>query len=234
MGDVRVAWVTGAGGALGTAVVRRLAADGWCGVASVRREEGTLPPNWRGHTGRLDDPQAAGQAAAAALSAHGRLNLAVLAAGAWEGGASAHRSEPEAFERMWRANAESAWQCARAAAGAMVRGAAGGPRSIVLVGAFSALARPAPSGQTAYRAAKAATVALAEGLASDLADEGIAVFALAPTTLNTPANRHAMPEADASRWLSLDDVAEIVTFLATPAARALSGAVLPLDARVRS
>lgn len=234
VGDVRVAWVTGAGGALGTAVVQRLAADGWHGVASVRREEGALPPNWREHTGALDDAEAAGQAAAAALSAHGRLDLAVLAAGAWEGGAAAHRAEPGAFERMWRANAESAWQCARAAAGAMARGPVGGTRSIVLVGAFSALARPAPSGQSAYRAAKAAVVALAEGLASDLAEDGIAVFALAPTTLDTAANRRAMPDADASRFIRLDDVAAIVAFLATPAARALSGAVLPLDARVRS
>jgi NAD(P)-dependent dehydrogenase (short-subunit alcohol dehydrogenase family) len=234
MATAKTAWVTGAGGALGGAVVRRLAMDGWRGIASVGRAGAAVPAGWRAEAARLDGEGPADAQVAAALAAFGGLDLAVLAAGAWEGGAPAYESDARALERMWRANVETAWQCARAAAAAMAEGTAVGPRSIVLISAFTALAWPAPAGQSAYRAAKAAVASLADALAAELADAGVSVFALAPTTLDTEANRRAMPSADPARWLRLDDVAEIVAFLATPAARSLSGAVLALDGRVRS
>lgn len=226
--------MTGAGGALGGAIVRRLAAEGWTGVASVHHGQPALPPGWHADGANLDSGDAAEAAVERAVSVLGGLDLAVLAAGAWEGGTPAHEADAAALERMWRANVATAWHCARAAARAMTRSRAPGPRSIVLVGAFSAMAAPAPGGQAAYRAAKAAVASLAETLGAELADQCVAAFALAPTTLDTPANRRAMPTADASRWLRLEDVADLVAFLATPAARALSGAVLPLDGRVRS
>ncbi len=235
MAETRAAWVTGAGGELGGAVVRRLGRDGWRGVASARSAApAALPPFWQAEAGALDSADTAQRAAQSALTAFGRLDLAVLAAGAWEGGSAAHAGEAEALERMWRANVETTWHCARAAAQAMARGQATGPRAIVLVSALTALARPSPAGQAAYRASKAAVASLADGLAADLAADGVAVFALAPVTLATEANRRAMPSADASRWVRLEDVVEIVSFLATPAARALSGAVLPLGARLES
>lgn len=230
----RVAWVTGAGGALGAAVVGRLADEGYVGVASVRRNGGTLPPDWREHTGDLTQAAVAEQAVALALGTFGRLDLAVLAAGAWEGGAPIQNADADAFGRQMAANGETAWQSARAAASALARpGGARGPRALVLVAAFGALARPAPMGQAAYRAAKAAVVGLAEAMATDLAASGVSVFALAPTTLRTEANRQAMPGADAAAWIALDEVAALVAFLATAPARILSGAVLPLDGRVR-
>jgi NAD(P)-dependent dehydrogenase (short-subunit alcohol dehydrogenase family) len=237
---VRVAWVTGGGGALGRAVVSRLARDGWHGVATGRREVAPLPPGWRSVAADLAVADAARRAADAALDGDGDLHLALCAAGAWEGGERVPDAPDAALERMLRANLDTAWHAAHAAAAAMLRAAASTPadqapppRTIVLVSAFGALARPAAGGQAAYRAAKAAVAALADALAADLAERGIAVVALAPTTIDTPANRRAMPDADHARWLSPDDLAAVVAFLATPAARALSGAVLPLDARVR-
>jgi len=232
----RVAWVTGASGSLGRAVVARLARDGWAGVASGgRRPPDGLPASWHGMASALDDPTAARAAAMAAVSRWGRLDLAVLAAGGWEGGSGlAGPAGDGLLERLWRINTETAWHSARAAAAAMAGGAAApGPRAIVLVAAFGALAVPAGAGQAAYRASKAAIASLADALTSDLGAQGIGVFAVAPTTLDTAANREAMPGADRSSWVSVDDLADLVAFLATPAAALLAGSVLPASRRVQ-
>jgi NAD(P)-dependent dehydrogenase (short-subunit alcohol dehydrogenase family) len=228
----RVAWVTGAGGALGGAVVRHLAAAGWRGLASGRSAPPALPPGWIADAGDLTREEVATEAAARAVAAFGRLDLAVCAAGAWEGGEEAASADPAALDRMWRANAETAWRCARAAARAMGGEEGGGGRAIVLVAAAAARVRPAPGGAAAYRAAKAAVASLAESLAVELAPRGIAVVALAPSVLDTPDNRRAMPGADRSAWVPLERAAEVIAFLATPAGAVLTGNVLTLDGRV--
>ncbi|MCL6596309.1 MAG: SDR family oxidoreductase [Firmicutes bacterium] len=227
-----MAWVTGAAGALGDAVVRRLAAAGWRGLASGHREPPSPPPEWIADAGDLTVEEVATNAAARALAAFGRLDLAVCAAGAWEGGKEADKADPDQLERMWRINVESAWRCARAAARAMGEGGEEvGGRAIVLVAAASALNRPAPAGAAAYRAAKAAVASLAESLAVELGRRGIAVVALAPGVLDTPDNRRAMPRADRSAWVPLERAAEVIAFLATPAGAVLTGNVLTLDGR---
>jgi NAD(P)-dependent dehydrogenase (short-subunit alcohol dehydrogenase family) len=81
---------------------------------------------------------------------------------------------------------------------------------------------------TAYTASKSAVAALTQALAQELTDEQIWVNAVAPSILDTPANRAAMPEADHSRWVSPTDLAEVITFLASPDNRAMRGAVIPV------
>jgi NAD(P)-dependent dehydrogenase (short-subunit alcohol dehydrogenase family) len=81
---------------------------------------------------------------------------------------------------------------------------------------------------TAYTASKSAVAALTQALAQELTDEQIWVNAVAPSILDTPANRAAMPEAEHSRWVSPADLAEIITFLASPDNRATRGAVIPV------
>ena len=83
----------------------------------------------------------------------------------------------------------------------------------------------------AYALSKAAVVALTLALAEELTAERILVNAIAPSTLDTPANRQAMPDADRSRWLSPGAAAEAVLQLVSPANQEISGAVLPLYAR---
>jgi len=83
----------------------------------------------------------------------------------------------------------------------------------------------------AYAASKAAVAALTVALAEELKGEGILVNAVAPSTLDTPANRAAMPKADVAKWVSLDDAAEAICHLASPSNRATSGALLPLYGR---
>lgn len=83
----------------------------------------------------------------------------------------------------------------------------------------------------AYAGAKAAVAAITQALAEELKDERILVNAIAPSTLDTEANRKAMPGADTSRWLAPAAAAEAVLQLVAPANVEISGAVLPLYAR---
>ena len=80
----------------------------------------------------------------------------------------------------------------------------------------------------AYTASKAAVAALTQALAEELKDEGIWVNAVAPSILDTPANRAAMPAADADAWPKVAEVAAVIAFLASPQNRSARGAVIPV------
>ena len=79
-----------------------------------------------------------------------------------------------------------------------------------------------------YAASKSAVAALTQALAQELTDEQIWVNAVAPSILDTPANRAAMPDAEHRAGLSPADLAEIIVFLASPANRVTRGAVIPV------
>jgi NAD(P)-dependent dehydrogenase (short-subunit alcohol dehydrogenase family) len=98
-------------------------------------------------------------------------------------------------------------------------------RRIVNVAARPAL-EPRPAGGRLYRVKILA--ALTQALAQETTDEQIWVNAVAPSVLDTPANRAAMPDADHRRWVSPADLAEMITFLASPANRVTRGAVIPV------
>lgn len=105
--------------------------------------------------------------------------------------------------------------------------AAGGGR-IVLFGSVDAF--KARAGASAYAAAKAALVRFAEGLAQEVAPRGIGVCVLVPTTIDTPANRAARPDANFADWVPMADIASLVAFLLSPASRAIRFATIPLGA----
>jgi NAD(P)-dependent dehydrogenase (short-subunit alcohol dehydrogenase family) len=115
----------------------------------------------------------------------------------------------------------------RAAIGAMAKG--GG--RIVNVAARPALEWRGGAGMTAYAAAKAAVAAFTVALAEEVASDGILVNAVAPSILDTPANRKAMPHADYSVWPKVEEVAQTILFLASPDNRVTRGAVVPVYGR---
>ena len=88
-------------------------------------------------------------------------------------------------------------------------------------------------GALAYAVAKAALAMLTRFLAEEVADQGILVNAIAPSIIDTPANRAAMPQADTMRWPKPNDLAEAILWLASPENRLTSGAVLPVFGRMR-
>ena len=83
----------------------------------------------------------------------------------------------------------------------------------------------------AYAASKSAVVALARAVAAEVLEDGVRVNAILPSTMDTPANRAAMPKADPSRWVSLESAAGVVAFLLSDAARDISGVALPVYGR---
>ena len=83
-------------------------------------------------------------------------------------------------------------------------------------------------GKTAYTASKAALGAFTSALAEEVGGEGILVNAVAPFTMDTAANRKAMPQADFGRWAKTADVAAVIAFLASPANRVVRGALVPV------
>ncbi|MFO7566014.1 MAG: SDR family NAD(P)-dependent oxidoreductase [Enhygromyxa sp.] len=131
------------------------------------------------------------------------------------------------LERLWRMNLVSCFLCCREATKA-IRVAGGGGRLV------NVAARPAlipTAGMIAYATAKAGVAALTTALAEELADEGIWVNAIAPSIIDTPANRAAMPKADHSRWPSTAELAAAILHLASPENRCVRGAVVPVFGR---
>jgi len=102
--------------------------------------------------------------------------------------------------------------------------------AVVNVGANAAA--KAGAGMGAYAASKAGVARLTEALAEELKDEGVRVNAVLPSIIDTPANRADMPDADFSRWVSPENLAQVIAFLLSPDATAVTGALLPVIGRV--
>jgi len=126
-------------------------------------------------------------------------------------------------------NTVTAYLCCRAAVRAMRQ--TGGGR-IVNVAARPALEGRAGAGMVAYAASKAAVATLTMALAEEVAKDGILVNAVAPSILDTPANRKAMPKADHAAWPKVEDVARIILSLASPENRVARGGIVPVYGRV--
>jgi NAD(P)-dependent dehydrogenase (short-subunit alcohol dehydrogenase family) len=124
-------------------------------------------------------------------------------------------------------NLISCMLCCRAAVNAIAGTTAGGGR-IVNVAARAALEWRSGAGMAAYTASKAAVAALTVALAEEVAKDGILVNAVAPSIMDTPANRQAMPKADHALWPKVDEVASTILFLASPDNRVTRGAVVPV------
>jgi NAD(P)-dependent dehydrogenase (short-subunit alcohol dehydrogenase family) len=115
--------------------------------------------------------------------------------------------------------------------GAAVRAMAGRGGRIVNVATRPALEWRMGAGMAAYAASKAAVAALTVALAEEVVKDGILVNAVAPSTMDTPANRKSMPSADHAAWAKVEEVAATILFLASPQNRVTRGAVVPVYGR---
>jgi NAD(P)-dependent dehydrogenase (short-subunit alcohol dehydrogenase family) len=223
----RVVVVTGAAGNLGTAVARVLEAAGAAMVLvdskAGRLRAGPSPKRLLVEGIDLAREADAARAVEAAVRRFGRLDGLVNAAGGFAGGRAVHEEDPDAWRAMMDINLRTALFASRAAVPAML--AAGGG-SIVNVAARAAFA--APAGLAPYAASKAAVLKLTEAMAAELKGRGIRVNALVPATIDTPQNRQAMPKADHAKWTPPEAIAEVAAFLLGDAARAVTGAAIPV------
>jgi NAD(P)-dependent dehydrogenase (short-subunit alcohol dehydrogenase family) len=137
--------------------------------------------------------------------------------------------ESASFAEMMDTNARTTFLCCRAAVRSMLASATAG--RIVNIAARAALEPRKGAGSVAYAASKAAVAAMTVAMAEELKHKGILVNAVAPSTLDTPANRADMPDADFTKWVSLEAAAEAIAYLVSPANLAMSGTLVPLYGR---
>lgn len=218
----RVIVITGAAGALGAAVCEALTAPG---VALVRIDRSA--PVGRDDdlclAADVTDAAAMAEAADAVARRFGGANALVHVAGGFEMGEPVHALSRGMWDRLMDLNA---WSFVNVATHfAPLLRAAGGGR-VVAVSAAAAARGDALKG--AYSASKAALQRLVESLDAELAEDGIVVNSLAPTVLDTPANRAAMPGTDTRGWTPLAEAAEAVRFLLGDGGAALRGRHLVL------
>ncbi|MDN5928760.1 MAG: SDR family NAD(P)-dependent oxidoreductase [Hyphomicrobiales bacterium] len=221
--------VTGGTGALGQAVVARfLKAGAICHVPS--RKAADRPASWGdGQVSIVPDIDLTDEGAVGRFyDAVPALWASVHLAGGFAMAPVADTSRDD-FLRMMEMNAATVFICCRAAAGNMRKTGKGG--RIVNVSARPGLDPRKGGGMSAYAASKAAVIAITLSLAEELKNDRILVNAVAPSTIDTPANRDAMPNADTSKWLTPKAAAEAILGLASPSNMEINGAVLPLFAR---
>ena len=223
--------VTGGTGALGTAVVGALLAAGAiCHLPYLHEAEAARFAHRAAPGVRLSGPLDLGDEAAVGRLYGGvpRLWASLHLAGgfAMHPVAATGRAEILAMAEM---NFASCHLCCAAAIAAMRRSGAGG--RIVNVTARPAVEPWRGAGMAPYAASKAAVAALTAALAEEVKSDGILVNAVAPSILDTPANRAAMPKADYAQWPKLEEVAAAILFLASPENRVTSGAILPVYGR---
>ncbi|QDH74144.1 SDR family NAD(P)-dependent oxidoreductase [Brevundimonas sp. M20] len=222
----RVILVTGGHGALGSAVVQAALADG-LKVAIIDHARGHAVPEGVLELGGVDltDPAEAAQAINAAADHFGRLDALLNIAGGfvWQ----TTDDEQPAWEKMFALNLSTALNASRAALPWLKASPEG---RIVNVGANAAIRSAA--GMGAYAASKAGVHRLTESLAEELKSTAVTVNAVLPSILDTAQNRADMPDADPSKWVAPADLARVILFLASPEARAVTGALLPVTGKV--
>jgi NAD(P)-dependent dehydrogenase (short-subunit alcohol dehydrogenase family) len=223
--------VTGGTGALGTAMVGALIEAGAiCHVPYIHQGE-AAQFRWRDHAQvrLIADIELTDEAAVARLY-DGAPNLwaSIHLAGGFAMAPIGETTKADVIKQIGM-NFLTAFLCCRAAVTMMMRSGAGG--RIVNVATRPALEWRAGAGMVAYTASKSAVAALTVALAEEVVQSGILVNAVAPSTMDTPANRRAMPKADHAAWPKVEDVATTILFLASPENRVTRGAVVPVYGR---
>jgi len=226
----RVAIVAGGTGALGQSVTSRLVSAGAnvCIPYAVQAELETLKTRlgtssmelYARHADVTSEDGFDGFLRGV-LVAHGRVDILVNGVGGFAGGDLASTSLAD-WDRMLALNLRSAVIACR---GVLTTMTSAGYGRIVNISSRAVL--PPAGGFIAYTIAKAGVITLTQALAREV-PRGITVNAVLPSTMDTPANRQAMPDADRSGWVSTDAVAEVIAYLASDAAEMVSGATIPV------
>jgi len=227
----RVVAVSGGFGVLGQAVAATLAGDG-ATVASIDFAAAPAPSTGQAagvHIyGGVDlaDEESANFVMGRIVHDAGRLDGLINIAGGFrweklEGGAL------DTWDSLYRVNLRTAVVACKSALPYLLKSGRG---RIVNIGAMGA-AKAGP-GMGPYAASKAGVAKLTEALAEELKDRGVTVNAILPSVIDTPRNRLDMPDAEFSRWVAPSAIADVIAFLVSDAAGAVTGALIPVAGRV--
>jgi NAD(P)-dependent dehydrogenase (short-subunit alcohol dehydrogenase family) len=225
--DGKVVVVTGALGALGRVVAEVALARG-ASVAGIDHAPSQIAATEkRIELGGVDltDPAQAKKAIDAVVAGFGKIDALINIAGgfAYE---TVAEGDPKTWQRMYALNVLTALNASRSAIPHLATSSAG---RIVNVGAMGGL--QAGSGMGAYAASKAGVHRLTEALAAEWKGK-ITVNAVLPSTIDTAANRASMPKAEFGKWVRPEELADVILFLVSDAASAVTGALLPVSGRV--
>ncbi|MGH8678667.1 MAG: SDR family NAD(P)-dependent oxidoreductase [Burkholderiales bacterium] len=228
----KVAVITGAAGNLGTAVANTFAAAG-ARTVLVDRVQAQLAQAFAANEDRLllggvdlTAEESVRAMAATTLEKFGRIDVLAHTVGGFRGGKTVHEEDLSTWDAMMAINLRTTLLACRAVIPTMLKQGGG---SIVVVSAGAALKSPA--GLAAYSASKAGVLKLTESLAAEVKASGVRVNAVLPGTIDTPQNRQSMPDADFSKWVKPELIANVIAFLAADASQAVNGVALPVFGR---
>lgn len=224
----KVALVTGADGGLGTHVTKALLDAGFTVVGSSPR----IRPNSFDHPqftalpATLESLDAARKAVETVIGRFGKIDVLAHLVGGFAGGSSVADTDDATFQRMFDLNVNAAFHILRAVLPHMRKAGAG---RIIAIGSRAAENPGASVG--AYSASKAALVSLGRTVALENKDAGITANVILPGTIDTPANRKAMPGADVAQWVQPGAIASLIVWLASDAGKDVTGAAIPVYGR---
>jgi len=220
----RCVLITGAGGALGQGVTRAMLAAGHAvvGVDRVRLDLPDAGERLEALEGDALSPEFMESAVQRAQERFGELNALIHLAGTYAYATLAD-TDLELWHRLLNANFTSAYVAARAALPALQASSG----AMVFVGAQAAMSAPAK--QSAYNASKAGLMTFMRTLSQELRPDGIRVNCIVPDIIDTPANRKNMSNADTSRWLTVDQVTDVLLYLLSDGASGITGAAITLQ-----
>jgi NAD(P)-dependent dehydrogenase (short-subunit alcohol dehydrogenase family) len=228
----RVAIVTGGAGALGSVVTSRLLGDGahvcvpleLAGHGDELRARVAPAPHARLVTEVVDatDLDAMTRFTEAVVQLHGRVDILVTIVGGFAGGALVE-TDRAAWDRMLAMNLTSTFVAARAVVPHMVSTGRG---RVVTIGSRAVV--PPEPGFIAYTTAKAGVIAFTQALARELHPHGITVNCILPSTMDTPANRAAMPDGDRQGWVPVESVADAIAYLVRDTSSHITGTLVAI------
>jgi NAD(P)-dependent dehydrogenase (short-subunit alcohol dehydrogenase family) len=221
----KVVLVTGANGGLGTYVTQAFLDAGATVVGTSRKIQQSEfnSPNFVAISGEISNRESARVLVDQAVALFGKLDVLAHTVGGFAGGQSIVETDDATFQRMLDQNLNSVFHILRAAIPALRQTGSG---RIIAIGSRQALEPGAKVG--AYSASKAAMVSLVRTAALENRDAGVTANVILPGTMDTPANRKAMPNADFSKWVRPARVASLITWLAGDAGKDVNGAAIPV------
>ena len=214
----KVVIITGANGALGRAVVGAAIRQGASVIAFDRIFDGDRD-GVQQVVVDLADMDAVAKAVQAIEVIDGLFNIA----GGFAMGPAVHETQGSEWEAMFIMNVTTTRNMCTAVVPKMLKAGSG---KIINVGALSA--REGQGNMGAYCIAKSAVMRLTESMSKELRQQGVNVNAVLPSIIDTPTNRADMPDADHAKWVRPEDLAQVICFLGSDAARAVHGALLPV------
>lgn len=219
--------IVGASGALGGSVVRAFLDAGALVAGTARKWPPTPPAGLVPLNADLTRRGEAERTVESAVTALGGLDIVVQLAGAFALDGPIDHTSIETFDRLLYLNLRAAFLTFRAAAPAVAH--SGGRGRLLAIGALAAL-RPS-AGLSAYAPTKAGLHALIQVLAAEGRKSGYTANAILPATIDTPANRAAMPDADFSCWVDPERIASLLIWLSSDAGADTNGALIPVEGR---